>query len=244
MNPRAARAPLLLPPNPAKVAGDLRRVRQSTASSRIVPRMYRGWLGRPRAATLALLLSLGVLAPASGCARPRAQVQAGVEMYERGAYEGALVRLRDAGAEESRLHARQRVRYLAYRALAHWHVGEKDEARRYLAQARAALAERDADPRWLSAGRRDELDRASLELAQGEPAPAPRSEPPLSTPLDPSTPAAAATDTPAPPAAPSPAATDPAKPSPSPGPTFGPVPGAPPGAPIPPAASPPPADAL
>jgi hypothetical protein len=162
---------------------------------------------------IALALSLGLLAP-TGCGRTRARLSAGIEHYERGAYEGALIRLKDVAEEEARLKAKHRVRYFAYRGLAHWHLRQLDDAKRYLAEAQAALAEEDADPKWLPSDVRDELDRAGKELAlvtppkrgrgaaSAEPvedSPAPSAEPPASSAPAPSPPpSASATDAAAP----------------------------------------------
>jgi hypothetical protein len=171
-------------------------------------------------------------------------------MYEHGSWEGALIRFRDAGASEAQLRSRQRVRYLAYRGLTHWHLGQKEEARLYLGRAQEALAERDADVTWLPAPVREELKRASLEVGVGSappaqaapppPADTPPAAPPAAPPPDDGTTPPAPVD-----GAPPPAVTPPAS-SGAPPPTVGSPspPGAAPGAPLPPAASPPPADAL
>lgn len=177
-------------------------------------------------------------------------------MYERASWEGALIRFRDAGEGEAQLRSRQRVRYLAYRGLTHWHLGQKEDARLYLGRAQEALGERGTDPTWLPADVREELQRASREVGVGgaPPAPVPDAAPPdgAPTPAPPSgegtTPPAAIDGAP-PPAVSPPAAGAPAPGSPpaaAPPPTVGSPspPGAAPGAPLPPAASPPPADAL
>jgi len=119
---------------------------------------------RSLATAAALVVALGALS--AGCGRSGAKVQTAVGFYEHGAYEGALIKLRDA--DESQLRTKTRARYLAYRGLTHWHLHQNDEARRYLASARKAFAD-GADPKWLPADIREELTHAEGELGLAEP---------------------------------------------------------------------------
>jgi hypothetical protein len=205
-----------------------------------------------------------VLGAAAGCSRVGAQVQSGIDMYERGAYEGALIRFRQVGPDEADLRLKHRVRYLVYRGLAHWHVEETDEARAFLSEAQDLLASEDADPKWLPADVREELEVAIAQLglggrpATGVPLRAPTA-PPTGTPAPPPgpgapppLPGAGAPPAPGPPGAPTGPGAAPPAPPPTVAPPPGPAPGLPPGAPtgapppqpIPPAASPPPAEPL
>jgi hypothetical protein len=205
----------------------------------MVPRMRRS------ARALVLAFGLALAAPI-GCGRTGAKVQSGIDLYERGAYEGALLRFRDVGPEETRLRTKQRVRYLAYRGLAHWHMRQLEDARSYLADAQAALAEEEADPKWLPRDVRDELEQASRELGLTSPPGVPTARVPPPPESAAPAPEPAPTETAPPPADTAPGATPPAPPPGSaPPPTVAPpASGTAPGAPIPPAASPPPAEAL
>lgn len=114
-----------------------------------------------------LVLALG-FASIAGCGRAGARVQTGIDYYEHGAYEGALLKLRDIGPEEGSLRTKTRTRYFVYRGLAHWHMSQTEDARRYLGEARKAF-DAGADPKWIPSDVREELARAELDLGLARP---------------------------------------------------------------------------
>ena len=62
----------------------------------------------------AFVLAIGV-ASFAGCGRAGAKVQSGIDHYESGAYEGAVIKFQAVGPDESRLRTKTRARYLVYR---------------------------------------------------------------------------------------------------------------------------------
>lgn len=143
-----------------------------------------------------------VVISAPGCGRAGAKVQTGIDFYEHGAYEGALIKFRAIDAEEASLRTKTRARYLVYRGLAHWHLKQADDARRYLTEARKAIAD-GADPKWVPSDVREELAKAESELGLAAATPA---KPGTSDhPSPPGTPPGPPDGTPKPTPAPSPA---------------------------------------
>jgi hypothetical protein len=148
----------------------------------------------------------------AGCGRAGAKVQNGIEYYEHGAYEGALLKFRAMEADESSLRTKTRARYLVYRGLAHWHVKQNDDARRYLQEARKSF-EGGGDPKWLPSDVREELAKAESELGldqptlpakpglhpAGHPHPGPAGSSPPDRPSPPGTPPGPPDGTPTPP---------------------------------------------
>ncbi len=154
-----------------------------------------------RPLALAFVLAVGVCSLA-GCGRAGAKVQNGIDYYEHGAYQGALIKFHAMDAEEGSLRKKTRARYLVYRGLAHWHLKQTDEARRYLREAKQAFAD-GGDPKWVPSDVREELAQAEGELGIAETLPGkPGSPPALSSPPDgpspPGTPPGPPDGTPAP----------------------------------------------
>lgn len=111
----------------------------------------------------AAIVLAAFVASAPGCGRAGAKVQNGIDYYESGAYEGALIKFRAIDADESKLRTKTRARYLVYRGLAHWHMKQNDDARRYLGEAKKAFAD-GGDPKWVPSDVREELAKAESEL--------------------------------------------------------------------------------
>lgn len=190
----------------------------------------------------AAIVLAAFVASAPGCGRAGAKVQNGIDYYESGAYEGALIKFRAIDADESKLRTKTRARYLVYRGLAHWHMKQNDDARRYLGEAKKAFAD-GGDPKWVPSDVREELAKAESELGLADatlpakPGVVPAGSSPPDRPSPPGTP-------PGPPdGAPTPAPDKPpadAAPSPSPSPsspTSSP-PGGSPGSALPPSTTP------
>jgi hypothetical protein len=95
---------------------------------------------------LRFLVLMGSAALLGACTSNRL-VQAGVDAYMLGDYEGAAKELRAVEHEQVRLSDKGVVRYLVYRGLAAWHLGKKAEAVAFLKKGREEL--REGDPNWL-----------------------------------------------------------------------------------------------
>ncbi len=122
-----------------------------------------------------LVLSLTL---ASGCgAVVGHRVQKGMTFYHAGNLPCAMVVWNDLEPEELRMNPKGHLRYLAYRALTHYRLGQLPAAHHFL--ARALQAAQYARPGWLSSQIEGELHtlartggRAVGAIA-GPPAPAP-----------------------------------------------------------------------
>lgn len=76
---------------------------------------------------------------AAGCAPPTAvRVQYGIDAYEHGEYPAALQRFVEVEGDQGALDAAGQVRYLAYRGLTDYRLGQKAEAKALLSKAKRA----------------------------------------------------------------------------------------------------------
>jgi hypothetical protein len=111
-----------------------------------------------------------------GCGGATRNLQKGVERYERTDYTGAKSQWSSLTTSESSLNQKNLVRYLVYRGLTHYRLGERTSALSYLGRGRDALAR--GNQAWLRANIVAEMDRALGDLngkpgapGQGRPAP-------------------------------------------------------------------------
>jgi len=121
------------------------------------------------ASLLALLLS-------SCSASVSRYVQRGINWYHAGNFPAALAELQQVEGYE--LGPRPRVRYLAYRGLAHLRLGQRPLAHQYL--SRALSTYRAGPPGWLPPDIALEVEQAlqHLDGAPGSPSATPPAEPP------------------------------------------------------------------
>jgi hypothetical protein len=105
---------------------------------------------------LGLLMSLG-------CTGNRDAMTRGQRYYEDNQYERALAIWRDLGRHETTLSTEQRLRYAYLRGMTDYRLGYRDEARHWLALAKAATAHQPSslDPVWTARldGALDDLNR-------------------------------------------------------------------------------------
>lgn len=100
---------------------------------------------------------------AAGCAPATAvKVQEGVAAYHRGEIPAAMQRFVETEGDQGGLSAEGQVRYLVYRGLAAYHLGQKAEAKALLAKGKRAYD--GGDPRWLPRETADEMNKALTEL--------------------------------------------------------------------------------
>jgi hypothetical protein len=119
-----------------------------------------------RITLLALTLSTLLV---SGCTTMSGRVQRGVNLYERTDFASALYQFEVVGEKEPDMNRRSVIRYLVYRGLTHYRVGQRSEAWHFLTRGREAYSRGTAS--WLSPRTLGEMDRALMELAQNPPPP-------------------------------------------------------------------------
>ncbi|APR77069.1 Hypothetical protein A7982_02416 [Minicystis rosea] len=108
-------------------------------------------------ALAALFVVVAACAPATAV-----QVQEGVAAFHRGEIPAAMQRFVETEGDQGTLNAEGQVRYLVYRGLAAYRLGQKAEAKSLLAKGKRAY---DAgDPRWLPREIADEMNKALTEL--------------------------------------------------------------------------------
>jgi hypothetical protein len=113
--------------------------------------------GGRTAAALVALAALG------GCAPPTAiKVQDGVSAYLRGEFPGAMQRFVETEGDQGNLRPEGQVRYLVFRGLAAYHLGQKAEAKALLAKGKRAYEA--GDPRWLPPAAVAEMNTVLGEL--------------------------------------------------------------------------------
>lgn len=126
-----------------------------TANARRAPRAA-GAVSAGRAAAVGLCLTLGCASQSDALAR-------GQRYYEDNQYERALALWRDLDRRGAQFSAVERARYAYFRGMTDYRLGYRDDARHWLAIARAADAARPGglDSAWL--GR---LDGALTDLGR------------------------------------------------------------------------------
>lgn len=107
--------------------------------------------------------ALVVLAALAGCAPPTAiKVQDGVDAYLRGEFPGAMQRFVETEGDQGNLRPEGQVRYLVFRGLAAYHLGQKAEAKALLVKGKRAYEAGDA--RWLPPAAAAEMTKVLSEL--------------------------------------------------------------------------------
>jgi hypothetical protein len=142
-----------------------------------------------------LALAALLLAAPAGCGAGR-NVQRGIDQYDRADYASASAEFTDLSPDEGAMNNKGLVRYLVYRGLTFYHLGQRPQAYGYLVRGKTAYDR--GTKGWLKGSIVAEMDTALADLSHD---PAVTAGPPL-----PVTPAPAAT-----PAAPPPATTAPGK---------------------------------
>lgn len=128
-------------------------------------------------------LSLAALALAGfGCGTGRF-VQRGINCYNAGNYPCAMSAFQEIEYNNYELNPKGRVRYLTYRGLTHFRMGQTDLARRFLTEANVVY--RSGDPTWLPPDAVQQLQQALAQLGGAAPPPGPAEPPP--TPAEPTT---------------------------------------------------------
>jgi hypothetical protein len=104
-----------------------------------------------------------ILSSALGCASQSDALARGQRYYEDNQYERALALWRDLDRRGARFSAAERARYAYFRGMTDYRLGYRDDARHWLAIARAADAARPGglDTAWL-----ERLDGALTDLGR------------------------------------------------------------------------------
>lgn len=132
---------------------------------------------------------LVVLALVAGCASSSDAIARGQRYYEDNQYERALAIWRDLERRDAMLEPHDRVRYAYLRGMTDFRLGFRDDARHWLAIAKAS---REQAPESLAPSWSERLDAALEDLARGvtnrssrdvvQTIAAPSAEPPSQTP--------------------------------------------------------------
>lgn len=120
---------------------------------------------------MAVALCVVLVATVAGCGIGR-QINHGISCYRTAHYAGAMETWEELGNCDCQLNHKATVRYLVYRGLTHYHLGEKRWALHYLRKGKQAYLH--GSPRWLPRGALLEMN-AILAKAPG-PGAAPRVE--------------------------------------------------------------------
>jgi hypothetical protein len=91
-----------------------------------------------------------------------AEVQKGIDAYMRGDLNGAMERWRTLEPETGDMNQKGFVRYLIYRGLTAFELGDQGQARRYLSQGRDAYVR--GDSRWLPPNIAEKMNAALAQL--------------------------------------------------------------------------------
>lgn len=116
-------------------------------------------------ARFSLLAVLALTLAACGVGR---HVQKGINAYTIGNYQGAMLVWSDLAARESEMNEKGRVRYLVYRGLTHYRLGQQRQALTYLSLGSSAY--RAGNPKWLPPRDVQEMQAALGLLQSGAPA--------------------------------------------------------------------------
>jgi hypothetical protein len=136
-----------------------------TANARRAPRAAgKRWAGKRSAGrALARGVTAVILSSALACAGHSDALARGQRYYEDNQYERALALWRDLDRRGARFSAAERARYAYFRGMTDYRLGYRDDARHWLAIARAADAARPGglDRVWL-----ERLDSALTDLGR------------------------------------------------------------------------------
>jgi hypothetical protein len=119
-----------------------------------------------RSALGALLLVCGLLLASvvlGGCTSG-ATVQRGIDLYQAGNDEAAMKQFRDIESNESSFNPKGLTRYYVYRGLTAYDLGNREEAKLYLAKGKAYCQR--GDTRWIAPNIRDRVDAALKDLGE------------------------------------------------------------------------------
>ncbi len=106
-----------------------------------------------------------------GCGVGR-HVQKGINAYNASNYLDAKARWIEMQGVESEMNPKGHMRYLVYRGLTHFRLGERNAALHFLTRGNAEY--RQGNPNWLPQSIADNMGRALAELKGAPPAPAPQ----------------------------------------------------------------------
>ena len=87
-----------------------------------------------------------------------AEVQKGIDAYMKGDLHAAMTRWNELDASRDDMNQKGLVRYLVYRGLTAYELGDKEQARRYLSEGAAAYQR--GDSRWLPPNIVDRMQQA------------------------------------------------------------------------------------
>ena len=102
-----------------------------------------------------LAVALLLAAMVTGCGVGR-QIRHGINCYKTAHYAGAMEIWEEVGNCDCGLNHKATVRYLVYRGLTHYHLGEVKLARHFLHKGRQAYLH--GSPRWLPRAARVEMN--------------------------------------------------------------------------------------
>src|SRR5262245_25931540 len=114
-----------------------------------------------------------------GCGGATRSLQRGIESYDRTDYPSAMSQWSHITTSERSLSQRNRARYLVYRGLTHYRLGDHSSALSYLSRGKEALMR--GNPGWVRADIAAEMDTALSELS-GQPGEATQPPPPGTSP--------------------------------------------------------------
>ena len=108
---------------------------------------------------------------AIGCGGTGRFIQKGIDQYERDNYRGALHEWDDLSGSEGSMNDKGLVRYLVYRGLTHYHLGQRSYAIVFLQRGHAAYERGNA--LWLNPHTVQEMNAALADLQKNPRGPAP-----------------------------------------------------------------------
>jgi hypothetical protein len=133
----------------------------------------------PRLFALAGAALLALVAAGLGCASTAGTLQRGINCYHAANYPCAAAAFQDVEMQGAALNQKGHIRFLAYRGLTYYRMGQAEPARRLMADA--LVAYRSGNPAWLPQAALAELNQALAQLSGGaappQPAPGPAPQP-------------------------------------------------------------------
>jgi hypothetical protein len=114
-----------------------------------------------------LALTLTTLFMAGCGASVAGSIGRGMTRYGRSDFPGALNELAEVSEREDRMNSKAAVRYLVYRGLSHYHLGQRDQAYMFLVRGRQTFVRGERE--WLTEPIIAEMEQALAVLASGMP---------------------------------------------------------------------------
>jgi hypothetical protein len=134
---------------------------------------------RSRLFALASAALLALVAAGLGCASTAGTLQRGINCYNTANYPCAAAAFQDVEMQGASLNQKGHIRFLAYRGLTYFHMGQAEPARRLMSDA--LVAYRAGNPAWLPQAALAELNAALAQVSGGAapppPAPGPAPQP-------------------------------------------------------------------